>query len=115
MRIAVCLKRVPDTEMRFAIAPDGKSVDPTGLKYEISTFDEYAVEVALRLNEAHGPGETTVIGIGPGDVHQTPIAQAAASSQLRPLAPWARHGTFRRPPHRRAQPRGSRARGSAGT
>ena len=65
MKIAVCLKRVPDTEMRFAIAPDGKSVDPTGLKFEISTFDEYAVEVALRLNEAHGPGETTVIGIGP--------------------------------------------------
>jgi len=65
MRIAVCIKRVPDTEMRFAIAPDGKSVDPTGLKFEISTFDEYAVEVALRLNEAHGPGETAVIGIGP--------------------------------------------------
>jgi electron transfer flavoprotein beta subunit len=65
MKIAICLKRVPDTEMRFTIAPDGKSLDPTGLKYEISTFDEYAVEVALRLNEAHAPGETTVIGIGP--------------------------------------------------
>jgi electron transfer flavoprotein beta subunit len=65
MKIAICLKRVPDTEMRFTIAPDGKSIDPTGLKYEISTFDEYAVEVALRLNESHGPGETTVIGVGP--------------------------------------------------
>ena len=65
MKIAVCLKRVPDTEMRFSIAADGRSVDPTGLKYEISTFDEYAVEVALRLNEAQGPGEVTVVGIGP--------------------------------------------------
>lgn len=65
MKIAVCIKRVPDTEMRFAIAGDGKSVDSTGLKYEISTFDEYAVEAALRLNEAHGPGEVTVIGLGP--------------------------------------------------
>jgi electron transfer flavoprotein beta subunit len=65
MKIAVCIKRVPDTEVRFTIASDGQSLDQTGLKYEISTFDEYAVEVALRLNETQGPGETTVIGIGP--------------------------------------------------
>lgn len=65
MKIAVCLKRVPDTEMRFAIAADGKSVDAAGLKHEISTFDEYAVEVALQLTEKHGPGEVTVIGLGP--------------------------------------------------
>lgn len=65
MKIVVCLKRVPDTELRFTIAPDGKSLDTSGLKYEISTFDEYAVEAALRLNEAHGPGEVTVVGLGP--------------------------------------------------
>lgn len=65
MNIAVCIKRVPDTEMRFAITADAKAIDPTGLKYEISTFDEYAVEVALRLREQHGPGEVTVVGIGP--------------------------------------------------
>lgn len=65
MKIAVCIKRVPDTEMRFGIAADGKSVDAAGLKFEISTFDEYAVEVALQLNEKHGPGEVTVIGLGP--------------------------------------------------
>lgn len=65
MKIAVCIKRVPDTELRFTIAPDGKALDTSGLKYEISTFDEYAVEAALRLNEAHGPGEVTVVGLGP--------------------------------------------------
>ena len=65
MKIAVCLKRVPDTEMRFTIAADGKSIDTAGLKYEISTFDEYAVEVALRLNEKQGPGEVIVVGAGP--------------------------------------------------
>lgn len=68
MKIAVCLKRVPDTELRFAIAADGKSLDAAGLKYEISTFDEYAVEAALRLNEAHGGGDLTVIGLGPEGV-----------------------------------------------
>ena len=65
MNIAVCIKRVPDTEMRFTIAPDGKSIDPAGLKYEISTFDEYAIEAALRLNESAGSGDVTVLGIGP--------------------------------------------------
>jgi electron transfer flavoprotein beta subunit len=68
VKIAVCLKRVPDTELRFSVAGDGKALDPAGLKYEISTFDEYAVEAALRLNEAHGGGEVTVIGLGPDGV-----------------------------------------------
>src|SRR6476660_9109784 len=65
MKIAVCIKRVPDTEMRFTIASDGKSIESAGLKYEISTFDEYAIEAALRLNEAQGGGEITVVGLGP--------------------------------------------------
>jgi len=64
MKIAVCLKRVPDTESRFAIAADGTSIDPTGLKYDMSDFDGYALEVALRLNEQQGPGETVVISMG---------------------------------------------------
>ena len=65
MKIAVCIKRVPDTEMRFTIAPGGTSIESAGLKHEISTFDEYAIEAALRLNEAHGGGEITVVGLGP--------------------------------------------------
>jgi electron transfer flavoprotein beta subunit len=80
VKIAVCLKRVPDTEMRFTIAADGKSVDSTGLKFEISTFDEYAVEAALRLNEAHPPGEVTVVGLGPeglGEMLRKALAMGA--------------------------------------
>lgn len=64
MKIAVCIKRVPDTEMRFAIAADGRSVDETGLKFDMSDFDGYAAEVALRLNEKQGPGEIVAITLG---------------------------------------------------
>ena len=71
MKIAVCLKRVPDTEMRFAIAPDGTSLDPTGLKFDMSDFDGYAVEVALRLNEQHGPGEIVAVALGPDTLQET--------------------------------------------
>ena len=37
-----------DMESRFRISPDGKTVDETGLKFDMSDFDGYAVEVALR-------------------------------------------------------------------
>lgn len=65
MKIAVCLKRVPDTESRFAIGPDKKSIDVSGLKFDLSDFDGYALEVALRLNEQHGGGEVVAVSLGP--------------------------------------------------
>jgi electron transfer flavoprotein beta subunit len=65
MKIAVLLKRVPDTESRFAIGPDRKSIETSGLKFDMSDFDGYALEVALRLNEQQGPGETVALSLGP--------------------------------------------------
>ena len=75
MKIAVCIKRVPDMETRFKIAANGTSVDETGLKYDMSDFDGYAVETALQLNEKQGPGETVVISLGP-DVVQEQLRKA---------------------------------------
>ena len=51
MKIAVCIKRVPVMEVKFAIGKDGASVDETGLKYDVNDFDLWAVEAALQLNE----------------------------------------------------------------
>jgi electron transfer flavoprotein beta subunit len=75
VKIAVCIKRVPDMESRFKIAASGTAIDETGLKYDISDFDGYAVEVALQINEKAGSGETTVICLGP-DVVQEIIRKA---------------------------------------
>jgi electron transfer flavoprotein beta subunit len=71
VKIAVCIKRVPDMEQRFKIGGSGTSVDETGLKYTISDFDEWAVEAALQLNEKHGGGEVTVVSLGPDTVQET--------------------------------------------
>ena len=71
MKIAVCIKRVPDTDLRFAIAADGRSLDQAGLKYDISDFDGYAVEVGLRLVEKAGPGEVVAVSLGPDAVQET--------------------------------------------
>jgi electron transfer flavoprotein beta subunit len=73
LRIAVCVKRVPDMEMRFAIAADRKSLDQGGMKYEMGDFDGYALEVALQLNEkeGQGQGEVVVVSLGPDGVQET--------------------------------------------
>jgi electron transfer flavoprotein beta subunit len=71
MNIAVCIKRVPDMEMRLAIGGDHKSLDPAGLKYEMGDFDGYALEVGLQLVEKHGPGEVALISLGPDGVQET--------------------------------------------
>jgi electron transfer flavoprotein beta subunit len=71
VKIAVCIKRTPDSESRFRIASSGTSIDETGLKFDIDDFASYAVEVALQLNEKQGPGETVVYAIGPDSVQET--------------------------------------------
>lgn len=74
MKIAVCIKRVPDTETRIKIAADGRSLDESGVKFVLNPYDEYAVEEALRRREAGGggaAGEVVVIALGPDPVQET--------------------------------------------
>jgi electron transfer flavoprotein beta subunit len=63
MNILVFVKRVPDTESRIKIGPDGRSIVEEGLNFVISPYDEYAVEEALRIREAQG-GKVTAVTVG---------------------------------------------------
>jgi electron transfer flavoprotein beta subunit len=71
VKIAVCIKRTPDSESRFRIGPSAAAIDEAGLKFDIDDFASYAVEVALQLNEKQGPGETVVYAVGPDVVQET--------------------------------------------
>jgi electron transfer flavoprotein beta subunit len=71
MKIAVCIKRTPDSESRFRIASAGAGIEESGLKFDMDDFAGYAVEVALQLNEKQGPGETVVFAVGPDTVQET--------------------------------------------
>lgn len=71
MKIAVCLKRVPDTGSKLAIAADGTSVDEAGLKFIPNPYDEFALEAAIALKEAAGAGETVVVTLGPDAAQET--------------------------------------------
>jgi electron transfer flavoprotein beta subunit len=63
MKIAVCVKAVPDAAGGRRIDPSTKRLDRSG-ELTLSDFDSYAVEEALKLNEG-GDGEVVVISMGP--------------------------------------------------
>src|SRR5881397_33753 len=71
MKIAVCIKRVPDSETRVKIASDGKSLDEAGVKFILNPYDEFAVEEALRRREQAGTGEVVVVSLGPAAAQET--------------------------------------------
>jgi electron transfer flavoprotein beta subunit len=71
VKIAVCIKRTPDSESRFKIAASGAAIDETGLKFDMDDFAGYAVEAALQLNEKAGGGETVVYALGPDSVQES--------------------------------------------
>jgi electron transfer flavoprotein beta subunit len=78
VKIAVCIKRVPVMEAKFAIAGDGTRVDETGLKWDVNDFDLWAIEAALQLKEANGnQGEVVAITLGP-DAAQEQLRKAMA-------------------------------------
>jgi electron transfer flavoprotein beta subunit len=58
-------------EGAFKIASSGTAVDETGLKWDMSDFDGYAVEAALQMTEKLGAGEVHVISLGPDVVQET--------------------------------------------
>src|SRR5213596_892447 len=71
MKIAVCIKRVPDSETRVKIASDGKSLDEAGVKFILNPYDEFAVEEALRRKEKAGAGEVVIVSLGPSAAQET--------------------------------------------
>lgn len=71
MKIAVCVKRVPDMDVRFRIGADNASVDEAGLKFDLNDFDAWGVEAALRLKDANPGSEVTAISLGPDVVQET--------------------------------------------
>ena len=70
MKIAVCVKQVPDSETRINLAAPAAKLDQTGFTRVLNPYDAYAVEEAVRIKEARG-GEITAITVGPETVRET--------------------------------------------
>ncbi len=71
MDIVVCVKHVPETaEVELKIDNTGKTVEKTGLVFDINEWDDYALEEAVRIKEKLG-GTVTAITIGSEDSDST--------------------------------------------
>jgi electron transfer flavoprotein beta subunit len=64
MKIAVCVKQVPDATVHKKIDPGTQRLDRSG-EAALNATDLNAVEEALRVKEAHG-GEVVLVSLGPG-------------------------------------------------
>jgi len=64
MKVLVTVKRVPDTAADKRLDPQDKTLDRESVETIVNPVDEYALEEALRLKEAHG-GEVVVLCMGP--------------------------------------------------
>src|SRR6186713_1208707 len=64
MKIAVCVKHVPDATAARRIDPGTKRLDRAG-EGALNAFDANAVEEALKLKEATGDGEVVIVSVGP--------------------------------------------------
>jgi electron transfer flavoprotein beta subunit len=63
MKIAVCVKQVPESQAK-RLDPSSKRLDRSG-EGALNSFDTNAVEEALRLKEAAGDGEVVLVSLGP--------------------------------------------------
>jgi electron transfer flavoprotein beta subunit len=64
MNIVVLVKQVPDSGSERKLDPQDNTVARAGADNVINEMDEYAIEEALLVKEAHG-GEVTILTVGP--------------------------------------------------
>ncbi len=70
MKIVVCVKQVPDSWAEKTLNASDYTLDRESVDAVMNEIDEYAVEEALRLKEAHG-GEVVVMSMGPSQTTDT--------------------------------------------
>jgi electron transfer flavoprotein beta subunit len=84
MKIAVCVKQVPDTSSPGRLNPDTHTLERAG-KLMLDPSDEYGVEMALQLVAKAGGGEVTLVSMAPhGEVSglRTALAMGADKAIL---------------------------------
>jgi len=70
MNIVVLVKQVPDSGAERTLTASDHTVDRGSASNVINEMDEYAIEEALKIKEAHG-GEVTVLTMGPASATES--------------------------------------------
>jgi len=64
VKVAVCVKEVPEAGAARRIDPQTRRLDRGG-EGALNAFDANAVEAALRVKESEGDGEVVIVSLGP--------------------------------------------------
>jgi electron transfer flavoprotein beta subunit len=70
MKIAVCVKQVPDATVNKRINPSTKRLERSG-EAALNPFDVHGVEEALRIKEGSGEGEVVAVSLGPANAMES--------------------------------------------
>jgi electron transfer flavoprotein beta subunit len=70
VKIAVCVKQVPDTWAEKKLTDADRTLDRENVDGVMNELDEYAVEEALQITEAQG-GEVVAVSMGPAKAEET--------------------------------------------
>jgi electron transfer flavoprotein beta subunit len=86
VRVAVCLKQVPDDTGRLSLRADGSGLEAGDTTWMLSPFDRYAVEEGLRIRGTAG-GECVAFHVGP-DHAPSVLTEALALGVDRAVHVW---------------------------
>jgi electron transfer flavoprotein beta subunit len=86
VKILVPIKRVPDTDQKIQVKPDGSGIVTDGLPFVINPFDAIAVEEALRIREkSTDAAEVLAVSVGTAECEpqlRTALAMGADNATL---------------------------------
>ncbi len=63
MKIMVPVRRVPNPDVKVRLKKDGTGIETEGVNFLVNSFDEFAIEEAVRITEKGG-GEVVLVSIG---------------------------------------------------
>ena len=85
MKILVTVTEVAEADDEFEI--DGTSIQDRYLAYDLNEWDDYAVEEAVQIGEAHDDVEVVTVTVGPERAEET-IRQTLAKGADRAVRIW---------------------------
>lgn len=96
VKILVPCKRVPDTDHKIRVLPDGSGIDEANMPFVVNPFDAIALEESLRIREAANESvDVVAVGIGQEEYEKelrTALAMGADRALLvsceETLDPW---------------------------
>jgi electron transfer flavoprotein beta subunit len=71
MKIAVCVKQVPDSETRITLKEPATELDESGFTWVLNPYDQFAVEEAVQIKERTEGCEVTAVTIGSDRVKES--------------------------------------------